>query len=89
MFGLVLVLFAGFFILLGSTMAVLFFCSGRNPAARTRSAYCLVLSGVMWIFMPLGTVLGVFTIIVLMRDSVKPLFGHPAAPVPAPPATES
>ena len=28
----------------------------------------------MCLFMPLGTVLGVFTVIVLMRVSVKPLF---------------
>jgi hypothetical protein len=36
------------------------------------------MAGIECIFMPVGTVLGVFTIIVLMRDSVKELFGHRA-----------
>ncbi len=33
--------------------------------------------------MPFGTVLGVFTIIVLMRDSVKVLFAKDGVPAPA------
>jgi hypothetical protein len=33
-----------------------------------------VMAGVECIFAPFGTVLGVFTIIVLMRESVKQLF---------------
>ena len=33
--------------------------------------------------MPLGTVLGVFTIIVLMRDSVKELFERRVESLPA------
>ncbi len=32
------------------------------------------MGGVECLFMPVGTVLGVFTIIVLVRDSVKELF---------------
>jgi hypothetical protein len=35
------------------------------------------MAGVECLFMPVGTVLGVFTIIVLVRDSVKELFGRP------------
>ena len=34
----------------------------------------MVVAGVACTFAPLGTALGVFTIIVLMRDSVKELF---------------
>jgi len=37
--------------------------------------YCLVVAAIECFFMPFGTVLGVFTIIVLMRPSVKRLFG--------------
>jgi hypothetical protein len=33
------------------------------------------MAGVACMFMPFGTVLGVFTIVVLLRDSVKELFG--------------
>jgi hypothetical protein len=36
--------------------------------------FCLVMAGIQCIFMPFGTVLGVFTIIVLMRNSVKEAF---------------
>ena len=36
--------------------------------------FCLVMGAVECVFMPFGTVLGIFTIIVLMRESVKPLF---------------
>jgi len=34
------------------------------------------MAGVECMFMPFGTVLGVFTIIVLMRPSVKEIFGR-------------
>jgi len=33
------------------------------------------MAGIECLFMPFGTVLGVFTIMVLMRDPVKQLFG--------------
>jgi len=36
--------------------------------------FCLVVSGIECILTPLGTVLSVFTIIVLMRESLKRLF---------------
>ena len=42
--------------------------------------YCLVVAAVECIFMPFGTVLGVFTIIVLMRPGVKERFGVEAQP---------
>jgi hypothetical protein len=35
----------------------------------------LAIAGIECIFIPFGTVLGVFTIIVLMRPTVKELFG--------------
>jgi hypothetical protein len=45
--------------------------------------FCLVMGGVECLFMPFGTVLGVFTIIVLMREPVKQLFGvNPPAIAP-------
>ena len=54
--------------------------AGRYLARRERYTFCLVVAGVECMFMPFGTVLGVFTIIVLSRPSVKDLFGAlPAA----------
>ena len=56
-------------------IAVVF--AGRNIAARTAYTFCLVVAAIECAFMPMGTALGVFTIIVLMRPSVKQLFGVP------------
>ncbi len=53
--------------------------------------FCLIVAGIECLLMPYGTVLGVFTIMVLMRESVKERFGaNPAgagrvAPVPVVP----
>ena len=45
-------------------------CLGKQK----KYMYCLVMAGIECLFMPFGTVLGVFTIIVLMRESVKEMF---------------
>ena len=76
--GWLLVLFAGGFILLGWTMAVFILTAGRFLTQRRHYTFCLVMAGVECLFMPFGTVLGVFTIVVLTRDSVKLLFGSRA-----------
>ena len=73
--GIFIMVFAGLFILAGWTLAALIAFSGRSLQTRRRYTFCLVMAGVECIFMPFGTVLGVFTIIVLIRDSVKQLFG--------------
>ena len=40
-----------------------------------RQTFCVVVAAISCCFTPLGTVLGVFTLIVLFRPSVKALFG--------------
>jgi hypothetical protein len=75
--GLAIMAFAGLFILLGWTFAAFVAFAGRSLQTRKRYTFCLVMAGIECIFMPVGTVLGVFTIIVLVRDSVKKLFGRP------------
>ena len=82
--GIFIMVFAGLFIVAGWTLAALIAYAGRNLQTRRRYTFCLVVAGVECIFMPFGTVLGVFTIIVLMRDSVKEMFGQTSAPLPAP-----
>ena len=72
--GLVIMLFALGFIFAGWTFAALVALAGRSLQKRKRYTFCLVMAGVECLFMPVGTVLGVFTIIVLVRDSVKELF---------------
>ena len=78
--GWMFVAFASVFIVGGLTFAVCLGLAGRFLAARTHYTFCLVMAGISCVFVPLGTVLGVFTLIVLVRPSVKAAFeGVPAA----------
>jgi hypothetical protein len=73
--GWFFVIFASMFITLGWTIAALILTTGRFLARRRHYTFCLVMAGMECLFMPFGTVLGVFTILVLVRESVKQLFG--------------
>ena len=73
--GLFFALIAGSMILFGWAFAVCEALAGWFISKRSRYMYCLVMAGVECIFVPFGTVLGVFTIITLMKPSVKELFG--------------
>jgi len=72
--GWIFVIFPGFMILCGWAFAVCIIIAGRKLARFRARTYCLVIAGIECIFMPFGTVLGVFTIIVLMKDSARELF---------------
>jgi hypothetical protein len=48
--------------------------AGRKRSRRASRTFCLVGAGLECVLVPFGTVLGVFTIIMLMKESVKPLF---------------
>jgi hypothetical protein len=72
--GWFFVIFASAFITAGMILAVSIIITGRFLARRRHYLFCLVMGGIECIFMPFGTVLGVFTIIVLVRKSVKELF---------------
>ena len=73
--GVMFTVIAAMLILFGWCFAVCVIVAGRSLARRRRYTFCLVTAGILCFFMPFGTVLGVFTIIVLMRPSVKGLFG--------------
>ena len=64
----------GVFIIAGWLTAVLIAWSGRCLARRVHHTYCLVMAGVACVFIPLGTLLGVFTILVLAKSEVKAAF---------------
>jgi hypothetical protein len=66
--------FASVSILLGWAFAVLVFIAGRFIAGRKHYTFCFVAACIECLFIPFGTVLGVFTILVLNRASVKGLF---------------
>ncbi len=77
--GWFFVVFVSIFILLGWVLAVLVLVAGRFIAPRKYYMFCFVMGCVECLFMPFGTVLGAFTILVLNRQSVKGLFNPRAA----------
>jgi hypothetical protein len=72
--GWFFVVFAVMFILFGLTFATFILTTGRFLARRKHYTFCLVIGCIECLFMPFGTVLGVFTILVLVREPVKQLF---------------
>jgi hypothetical protein len=58
-------------ILAGLTYAVLLALAGRFLAQRRHYTFCMVMAAVSCIFFPIGTVLGVFTLLVLLRPAVQ------------------
>lgn len=72
--GWLFALLGGAFVLIGWTVGILIIIAGRFLARRRHYLYCLIIAGVECIFMPLGTVLGIFTIIVLSKESVRDIF---------------
>ena len=74
LFGLFFMVIAGSIMFFGWTFAVSIALAGYFLHKRKRYTFCLVMAGVECIFSPFGTVLGVLTIILLVRPSVKELF---------------
>ena len=74
LFGWFFVAFAGVFIACGLALAGFMVHAGRCLRRRRRYTLCLVVAAISCMMMPFGTVLGVFTLIVLIRPSVKAAF---------------
>jgi hypothetical protein len=71
-------IFIVFYIIVGIwfvASAILNVLSGLFLHARKNRTFSLVVAGINCVHMPLGTVLGIFTIIVLSRPSVRELYG--------------
>jgi branched-subunit amino acid ABC-type transport system permease component len=60
-------------------IALLTLLAGRKLAKKRSHTFCLVVAGVECLCMPIGTVLGVFTIITLTKPGVKEVFDRGAA----------
>lgn len=65
--------------------AVVLFLVAQSLVAHRRRTLCLIVAALECIHVPMGTILGIFTLVVLTRPSVKALFE--AGPRPAGPAT--
>lgn len=81
-FGWLFVAFSSVIITVGLLFSGLILATGRFLSQRRNYTFCLVMAGVECLFMPFGTILGVFTIVVLTRDSAKQLFGRNTADLP-------
>jgi hypothetical protein len=72
------------FLLLGLGFSTCLALTGRFLSQRRHRLFCLAIAGINCLFLPYGTLLGVFTFMVLMRPSAHALFE--GAPPPIPPA---
>jgi hypothetical protein len=72
--GWFFIAFGIFFAVLGFVFALFLFLAGRSLAKRRRYWFAFVVACIECIFVPFGTILGVFTLIVLSRESAKKLF---------------
>ena len=68
---------------IGIVMAICILIAGRSLALRKRYTFSLVIASIECLFVPFGTILGVFTIVALSRESVRALFSKPTAQNPA------
>jgi hypothetical protein len=68
------------FFLAGVTMAICILIAGRSLARWKYYSFALVIACIECLFVPFGTILGVFTIVVLSRESVEALFLAAQAP---------
>lgn len=75
-FFIVFYFIAGFFILLAATLN---FLSARFITQRKNRIFSLITAGINCLQFPFGTTLGVFTFIVLLRDSVSETYEHKKA----------
>ena len=72
--GWVFIIVGAGVVLLGWAFAVCVILAGRFLARQVHYLYCMVMGAIECIFTPFGTVLGVFTIILLAKPSAKKLF---------------
>jgi hypothetical protein len=72
--GWIFISLGSVFFVMGVLGAILNFLAGRALAKRERRTLCLVVACLNCLHMPLGTLLGVFTLVVLGRPTVKSLF---------------
>lgn len=69
--GVILILIGALVIAMAWTLAALMVMCARRLKERRNFMFCTVVAAVQCAWVPLGTVLGVFTILVLQRPSVK------------------
>lgn len=74
---------AALIIVIGLVFAILVIVAGTKLRRRRNYTFCLVMAGIECMFMPFGTVLGIFTILLLTRPGVREMFEPPPEASPA------
>lgn len=77
--GYLFVAMGGCGIVCGWVLGILTIVSGRRMMRRRSRLFSMIVAGVNCVSFPLGTTLGIFTIVVLARDSVKAMYSSAAA----------
>ncbi|MCM8533003.1 MAG: hypothetical protein NE330_17680 [Lentisphaeraceae bacterium] len=81
-FGWIFVALGVLAFLLGQMFSICIIFSGRYIQHRKNYMYSFIISCISCMFVPFGTALGICSIIVLSRDSVKKLYEESKAPHP-------
>jgi len=79
--GWVMIAVGALVFLVGETMAILTIAAGRFLAQKKNRVFCIVMASLHCLHAPLGTLLGVFTLVVLSRASVRMLFDDVPEPL--------
>ena len=74
--GWIFMIMGTVYIVLGWSMAVCIILAGKKLKKRKSRLFCMVIAGIECMFMPFGTILGIFTLIVLNKDSIKGIFAE-------------
>jgi hypothetical protein len=80
--GWIFVVLGSLLFAVGIAMAICILITGRSLALRKRYSFVLVMACIECLFIPFGTILGVFTIVALSRESVRGLFSTATAQAP-------
>jgi hypothetical protein len=75
LFGLLFTIIPAIIILCGFIVSTLIVIAGKRMASYRSHTFCLVVAGIECLFMPFGTVLGVFSILTLIKPEARQLFG--------------
>jgi hypothetical protein len=76
LFGTLFIIMGICLLVIGFAYAVCMALAGRYLTQHRNYVFCLVMAALSCAFFPFGTVLGVFTIIVLQKDSVRQMFNR-------------
>ncbi len=73
--GWVFIIMGSVAVFVGWTLGILNIVSGRAIAKRKWRIFSLIISGINCLSIPLGTALGIFSFVILLRESVSAAYG--------------